>query len=44
MSSPVVIGVFPQEKEVIPEELRSQQASSVVDTNFSFEQGKPRCI
>jgi hypothetical protein len=34
---PVVIGGFPQEKEVIPEKLGGQQASSAAETNFSFE-------
>jgi hypothetical protein len=41
---PIVVGGFPQEKEVIPEELGGQQRSSIVDTNTPFEQGNPRCI
>jgi hypothetical protein len=40
---PVIIGVFPKEKEAVPENLGSQQAPSSEDPNFSFEQGKPWC-
>jgi hypothetical protein len=41
---PIIIGDFSQEKEVVLEELGGQQTSSVVDSNLSFEQGKPRCM
>jgi hypothetical protein len=40
----VVIGVFLQEQEVVPEKLGGQQMPSVVETNIPFEQGKPRCM
>jgi hypothetical protein len=41
---PIVIGIFPQEEKVVPEELDGSQASSSEDPNFLLEQGKPRCI
>jgi hypothetical protein len=41
---PVVIGGFPQEKEVVPEDLEGQHTSSIMYFNISFEQGKPRCM
>jgi hypothetical protein len=37
----IIVEVFPREKEVVPEELGGQQASSAAETNFSFEQDKP---
>jgi hypothetical protein len=37
----VVVGAFLFEKEVVAKELGGQPASSVADTNFPFEQGKP---
>jgi hypothetical protein len=40
----VVIDGFPQEKEVIVEEFGGQPASSTVESNFSFEQGRPWCM
>jgi hypothetical protein len=36
----VVVEGFPPKKEADAEKLRGQYSSSVVDPNFSFEQGK----
>jgi hypothetical protein len=40
----VVVRDFPPQKEAIAEELGRQHSSCVVDSNFPFEQGKPRCM
>jgi hypothetical protein len=40
----VIVGGFPHEKEVIPRELGGQHSSSAIDTNLTFEQGKPWCM
>jgi hypothetical protein len=40
----IVIGGFLPEKEADAEELEGQHSSSVVNPNFPFEQGKPRCM
>jgi hypothetical protein len=40
----VTVGGFPPNKEAVAEDLGGQPASSAANSNFSFEQGKPRCL
>jgi hypothetical protein len=41
---PIVVGGFPQEKDVVLEDLEGQHTSSIMDFNISFEQSKPWCM
>jgi hypothetical protein len=41
---PVIVGGFPQEKEIIAVELGGQPREALQILTFSFEQGKPQCM